>query len=68
MCKSVIKLPVKDDATPDWGWMEEYIKSLPMAEHLPRENQRIVRGTENNQYVFVEKESLKVAEKIIKPY
>ena len=29
-----VDLPVQLDGTPDWKWMEQYIKSLPMAEFL----------------------------------
>ena len=31
----MIKLPAKENGMPDWEWMEQYIKSLPMAEFLP---------------------------------
>lgn len=34
MPDSLIKLPVKDDDTPDWEWMENYIKSLPYSSEL----------------------------------
>lgn len=35
--ETMIKLPAKADGSPDWAWMEAYIKSLPMAEHLPQD-------------------------------
>lgn len=31
-----IMLPSKSNNRPDWAWMEQYIKSLPMAEYLPK--------------------------------
>lgn len=34
MRKSNIKLPVKSDGTPDWEFMENYIKSLPYSANL----------------------------------
>ena len=34
MPHSLIKLPVKPDGTPDWEFMENYIKSLPYSENL----------------------------------
>lgn len=34
MPSSIIKLPVKSDGTPDWQYMENYIKSLPYSKHL----------------------------------
>ena len=29
---TMLRLPVKDDDTTDWQWMEEYIKSLPYSD------------------------------------
>lgn len=60
----VIKLPISADGNPDWEWMEKYIKSLPMAEHLPG------ASSENNflsvyEYEAKEEKSLKVAEDTI---
>lgn len=34
MKKSVIRLPVKPDNTPDWEFMEQYIKSLPYSSQI----------------------------------
>lgn len=34
MRDSVIKLPVKPDGTPDWEYMEEYIKTLPFGKQI----------------------------------
>lgn len=34
MPSSIIKLPVKSDGTPDWDFMENYIKSLPFSKSL----------------------------------
>ena len=34
MPDSKIKLPVKDDGTPYWEWMEKYIKSLPYSRNI----------------------------------
>ena len=34
MPSSKIKLPVKDDGTPDWEWMENYIKTLPYSRNI----------------------------------
>ena len=34
MLKSKIKLPIKADGTPDWKFMEKYIKSLPYSANI----------------------------------
>jgi len=34
MPSSIIKLPIKNDNTPDWQFMEDYIKSLPYSSSL----------------------------------
>lgn len=34
MPDSIIKLPVKEDSTPDWTYMETYIKTLPFSKQL----------------------------------
>lgn len=34
MANSIIKLPVKEDQTPDWELMENYINSLPYSKYL----------------------------------
>lgn len=34
MATSRIRLPVKSDGTPDWEWMENYIKTLPFSSQL----------------------------------
>ena len=34
MQKSNIKLPVKSDGTPDWEFIENYIKSLPYSANI----------------------------------
>lgn len=31
---TIVKLPTKDDGTPDWKFMENYIKSLPYGDNL----------------------------------
>jgi predicted nucleotidyltransferase len=36
MRESTIKLPVKIDGTPDWEFMENYIKSLPYSSQLDK--------------------------------
>lgn len=34
MENTLIRLPVKTDGTPDWAWMEIYMKSLPYSDKL----------------------------------
>ncbi len=34
MKKSTVLLPSKTDGTPDWDWMESYIKSLPYSDRI----------------------------------
>ncbi len=34
MKESCIRLPVKTDGTPDWNFMEQYIKSLPYSSQI----------------------------------
>jgi len=34
MKKTKIKLPVKKDGSPDWKFMEDYIKSLPYSKNI----------------------------------
>jgi hypothetical protein len=34
MQKSNIKLPIKSDGSPDWKFMENYIKSLPYSANI----------------------------------
>lgn len=34
MTQSTIRLPVKDDGTPDWEWIENYIKTLAFSAQL----------------------------------
>ncbi len=34
MEESIIKLPIDDNANPDWKFMENYIKTLPFSKHL----------------------------------
>ena len=34
MKESTILLPAKEDGTPDWDWMENYIKSLPYSDRI----------------------------------
>ena len=45
MCRSKIKLPVTTEGTPDWAFMESYIKSLPYSKNL--EKQRSAPTAEN---------------------
>lgn len=37
MRNSIIKLPVDEEGNPDWQFMEEYIKTLPFSDSLPKE-------------------------------
>lgn len=64
MRSAVIKLPSAKDGTPDWAWMEKYIKSLPMAEHLP-DNSFENKAINVYEYEVAEGKSLKVAEDTI---
>ena len=34
MENTLIKLPIKTDGTPDWTWIENYMKSLPYSDKL----------------------------------
>ncbi len=34
MAQAEIRLPVKDDGTPDWDFMERYIKTLPYSSQI----------------------------------
>ena len=34
ICNHIIKLPVKSDGSPDWAYMEDYIKSLPYGDRI----------------------------------
>lgn len=46
LADTILKLPMKYNGSPDWDWMETYMKSLPFSDKIARGN-RIMSRNDN---------------------